>query len=139
MKLSLRAGEKIYMNGAVFSVDRRVSLHLLNDATFLLEAHVMQAGDATTPLRQVYFAIQLMLMDPDAATKIEPSVRRMLDDLYELEKEPQARSALQGIGALLRTGRAFEALRAVRELYRQDDARLAINGQEKMEAASPCS
>lgn len=49
LRLSLRAGERIYMNGAVLRVDRKVSLELLNDASFLLEAHVLQAEAATTP------------------------------------------------------------------------------------------
>ena len=49
MRLSLRSGEKIYINGAVLRVDRKVSLELMNDVTFLLEAHVMQPSAATTP------------------------------------------------------------------------------------------
>ena len=32
--------------------------------TFLLEGQVMQVADATTPLRQLYFIVQLMLMNP---------------------------------------------------------------------------
>ena len=64
MHISLRAGEKIYINGAVLCADRKVSLELLNDATFLLEAHVMKVENATTPLRQLYFIVQIMLMNP---------------------------------------------------------------------------
>ena len=43
MKISLRAGERIYINGAVLRVDRKVSLELVNDVMFLLESHVIQA------------------------------------------------------------------------------------------------
>jgi flagellar protein FlbT len=57
MHISLRAGEKIYINGAVLRADRKVSIEILNDATFLLEAHVMKVEDASTPLRQLYFII----------------------------------------------------------------------------------
>ncbi|OYW35186.1 MAG: hypothetical protein B7Z45_06885 [Azorhizobium sp. 12-66-6] len=39
MQLTLRPGEKIYVNGAVLRVDRKVTLELLNDVTFLLESH----------------------------------------------------------------------------------------------------
>ena len=31
MNISLRKGEKIYINGAIFRVDRKVSIELLND------------------------------------------------------------------------------------------------------------
>ena len=45
--------------------DRKVSLEFLNDVTFLLESHVIQVEDTTTPLRQLYFIAQTMLMEPD--------------------------------------------------------------------------
>ena len=64
MCISLRGGERIYVNGAVLRVDRKVTLELINDVTFLLEGQVMQVADATTPLRQLYFVVQLMLMSP---------------------------------------------------------------------------
>ena len=50
MNITLRAGEKLYINGAVIRVDRKATIELLNDVTFLLENHVMQADQATTPL-----------------------------------------------------------------------------------------
>ena len=34
---------------------------------FLLESHVLQAEQATTPLRQLYFILQVMLMNPGGA------------------------------------------------------------------------
>lgn len=64
MFIHLKRGEKLYVNGAVLRVDRRTSLEFLNDVTFLLENHVMQAEEATTPVRQLYFVVQTMLMDP---------------------------------------------------------------------------
>ncbi|MEI8177510.1 flagellar biosynthesis repressor FlbT [Aestuariivirga sp.] len=67
MFIHLKRGEKLYVNGAVLRVDRRTSLEFLNDVTFLLENHVMQAEEATTPLRQLYFVVQTMLMDPGNA------------------------------------------------------------------------
>ena len=67
VSLNLRARERIFVNGAVLKVDRKVSLELLNDATFLLEAHVLQAEQATTPVRRLYFIAQAMLIDPTNA------------------------------------------------------------------------
>jgi flagellar protein FlbT len=67
MNITLRAGERLYLNGAVIKLDRKATIELLNDAAFLLENHVIQASDATTPLRQIYFVVQVMLMDPSAA------------------------------------------------------------------------
>ncbi len=69
MNISLRRGEKIYINGAVVRPDRKVCIELLNDVTFLLENHVMQASDASTPLKQLYFVVQLMLISPNDTTE----------------------------------------------------------------------
>ena len=49
--------DKIYYSGQHL-------LELINDVTFLLESQVMQVDDATTPMRQLYFVVQLMLMSP---------------------------------------------------------------------------
>ena len=44
MCISLRGGERIYVNGAVLRVDRKVTLELINDVAFLLESQVMQVA-----------------------------------------------------------------------------------------------
>jgi len=42
LKITLRAGERIFVNGGVLKVDRKVSIELMNDVIFLLEQHVMK-------------------------------------------------------------------------------------------------
>ena len=61
LRISLKSGERIFINGAVLRVDRKVALEFLNDVTFLLENHVLQPEDATTPLKQLYFIAQMIL------------------------------------------------------------------------------
>ncbi len=84
MHISLRAGEKIYINGAVLCADRKVSLELLNDASFLLEAHVMKVENATTPLRQLYFIVQIMLMNPTDSKTARDMFGSSVDTLMEI-------------------------------------------------------
>lgn len=119
MRISLRSGEKIYINGAVLRVDRKVSLELLNDATFLLEAHVMRPEDANTPLKQLYFIVQLMLMDPaDSAARemFEKSIVLMIAS-YE---SPEIIAGLRNIDRLIASKRIFDALKAIRNLFPAD-------------------
>lgn len=115
MHLSLRAGEKLYLNGAVIKVDRKVSIELLNDVTFLLETHVLTADDTTTPLRQLYFTIQVLLMDPtcDAA----PQAEVMLERLLQTFENEEICAGLRQVRELLGTKRRFEALKTIRRLY----------------------
>ncbi len=126
MHISLRAGEKIYINGAVLRADRKVSLELLNDATFLLESHVMKVEDATTPLRQLYFIVQIMLMTPtDTATAhdmFEESVRMII----AICEQPALLAGLRGAKALIDSNRVFEALKAIRMLFPIEAEILAV-------------
>lgn len=124
MRISLRAGEKIYLNGAVISVDRKVSIELLNDATFLLEAHVMQAHEATTPLRQLYFVLQLLLMDPAGAERSRKEADAMLGKLDIAFDDPAIAAQLRRVRYSLELGRLFEALKTLRALFPQEEALL---------------
>lgn len=116
MHISLRAGEKFYINGAVLRVDRKVSFELLNDATFLLEAHVMNVSEVTTPLRQLYFVVQIMLMNP-ADT---PAAREMFAQALRTNRENfDDQAILTGLAnaeRLVAENRKFDALKAIRAL-----------------------
>ena len=79
MLLKLRAGEKLYINGAVIKVERKATIELMNDAAFLLEAHVIQPDDASTPLKQLYFVLQTQLMERDGA----PLARQMFSNMVD--------------------------------------------------------
>ena len=116
LKVTLRAGERIFVNGGVLKVDRKVSIELMNDVIFLLEQHVMKPDDTRTPLRQLYFMVQMMLMDPSlhmrARTMAKESVAQLLTSVSDLQ-------ILQGLveaNELLDADRPFEALKKVRAL-----------------------
>lgn len=126
MRLSLRAGEKIYMNGAVFSVDRRVSIELLNDATFLLEAHVMQAEEATSPLRQLYFAIQLMLMEPGRAALMRETVERMFAAYLAAAAGAALCEDVREAREAVRRGRLVDALKRLRRSFATEEKLMGV-------------
>ena len=125
MHITLRAGERLYLNGAVIRADRKVSLELMNDATFLLEAHIMLPETATSPLRQLYFVVQAMLMSPAdtgaAKTLFAASLARML----ETYADTQVLAALRETRTLVEAGRYYEALKGLRGTFARDDALMA--------------
>ena len=125
MKISLRAGERVYINGAVLRVDRKVSLELVNDVMFLLEAQVMQAADATTAMRQLYFIVQLMLMNPtdvDAAASLYGQHHAALLAVCE---NREMLDGLAAIDEMVGGTRYFEALKRIRALFPLEQAILA--------------
>ena len=125
MHISLRAGERIYVNGAVLRVDRKVTMELLNDVAFLLENHVLHAEQATTPLRQIYFIVQTMLIEPTKAAE----AKQMFEQLYELlctsfENEAVL-AGLERVHECVSAGKVFEALKTIRVLFPIEDEILA--------------
>lgn len=128
MIISLKAGERIYLNGAVVRVDRKVSLELLNDVAFLLEAHVMQSDETTTPLKQLYFVLQAVLMDP----RNGPSAIALFQSLHTQTlgsfSNELVISGLKAAGGLVGEDRIFEAMRTLRALFPTEAAIIARDG-----------
>lgn len=131
IQISLKPGERIFINGAVLRVDRKVTIELLNDVTFLLEAHVMQLEAATTPLRQLYFIIQTMLMDPGSAGASRDLFRKTVTPLPAVFKNDEVTAGLERSRALIEAGKEFEALKTIRALLPLEDKLLASKKAHK--------
>ena len=128
LRISLKSGERIFINGAVLRVDRKVALEFLNDVTFLLENHVLQLEDATTPLRQLYFIAQMMLINPEGKDQSMVMFRKSVTMLLTCFQDEEVLAELKRIDAMVVSGRAFDALKAIRGLYSIEDR--ILNNQE---------
>ena len=135
LKISLKANEKIYINGAVVRIDRKASLELLNDAQFLLESHVLQPDQASTPLRQLYFILQVMLVDPQGAVEARDMFRRSLPLLLATFDNAEILSSLKQIDRLVAEDHVYEALKTLRSLYPLEQRIMAGNDQRPVERA----
>jgi flagellar protein FlbT len=135
MFIHLKRGEKLYVNGAVLRVDRRTSLEFLNDVTFLLENHVMQADEASTPLRQLYFIVQTMLMDPANAGMTAELYKHLsfrtrqaiTDDVLQIQIDVADRKVNEG--------RYFDALKILRNSFASEQVPDEGDGQDAEVAA----
>jgi flagellar protein FlbT len=134
LKISLKPNEKIYLNGAVIRVDRKVTLELLNDVQFLLESHVMQIDEASTPLRQLYFILQVMLMNPTGASDAHDLFRRSLPLMLPSFSDPEITGTLKHIDQMVGEGHVYEALKALRGLYPLERRALTENDDNPPEA-----
>ena len=117
MRFSLKAGERIFINGAVLTVSQKVTLSLLNEARFLLESHVLQLSEATTPMRQLYFVVQSLLINPQEADKVMGAFQKLHEALIQSATDETIKQALLGAGELVEKNRTFEALKAIRILF----------------------
>lgn len=117
MHISLRAGERIFINGAVLRVDRKVSIELMNDATFLLENHVLQVEDATTPLKQLYFVVQAILIDPASAERATAMFKDLHAATISSFSNEEVIAGLRSVSDMVAAGRTFDALKVLRGLF----------------------
>jgi flagellar biosynthesis repressor protein FlbT len=127
MKLSLRAGERIFINGAVLRVDRKVALEFLNDVTFLLESHVLQAAEATTPLRQLYFIVQTMAIDPASLAMSRELFEKSHRLLLAAFSNTEVLDGLRSVETLVVSERYYEALKTLRALFPVEDGVLCLS------------
>jgi flagellar biosynthesis repressor protein FlbT len=128
IQISMKPNERIFINGAVLRVDRKVTIELLNDVTFLLENHVMQPEAANTPLRQLYFIVQMMLMDPtnaETAKDVFKSTHTLLSSHFTA---PEIQAGLAKVSALIDVNKTFDALKAIRTLLPIEEE---LNGKDK--------
>ncbi|MEP2705372.1 MAG: flagellar biosynthesis repressor FlbT [Roseibium sp.] len=133
MKIGMKAGERLFLNGAVIRAERKMNIELLNDAVFLLEAHVLQPEDATTPLRQLYFILQTMIIDPAAAESAKDMFHLVLASVKSAFSTHEVLEKLDDVAGLANSERWFEAMKVVRTLYPIEAHLMAADFQLKRE------
>jgi flagellar biosynthesis repressor protein FlbT len=132
-KVALRANERIYINGAVITCDRKTCIAFLNDVNFLLENHVMQAGQANTPVRQLYFVIQVMLMSPHETGNAMDLYRLQLPATLDAFSHQGVLAQIKDADRLVHEERYYEAMKALRSVFKLEDE--IISNKNEMSAA----
>jgi flagellar protein FlbT len=139
LQISLKPGERIFINGAVLKVDRKVSLEFLNDVTFLLEHHVLQPEDTRTPLRQLYFIVQTVLINPANSADARAMFDGSIGSLQASFENTAIRQGLTEIRDLFERGRVFEALKVCRSLFAiEDDILAQASRSDKTDVGLQC-
>lgn len=86
LKLSLKPGEKFVVNGAVLiNGDRPASFIVENQVTVLRDRDMLQAADATTPAKRIYYAILMLYQGQDGAERYyETFVQEMSAFMHDI-------------------------------------------------------
>lgn len=135
MQIHLKKGEKLYVNGAVIRADQRCSLEFLNNVTFLLENHVMQAEKADTPLKQIYFVVQTMLIDPDNAQITRELYWHLSNCMQSTLDNAELKAGLVDADTCMKNQRYFDGLKTLRGLFKIEEKLLSPEpaGQDNAE------
>ncbi len=129
LKLSLKPGERFVLNGAVVeNGDRRSTLVLQNRASVLREKDIMQAQDANTPARRIYFPIMMMYLDQGKnGAYYEEFVLRMTEFMGVLSN-PRIMAECVSVSRDVMAGDYYKALNRCRKLIDYETERLADVG-----------
>lgn len=123
LKLSLKPSETFIVNGAVMqNGDRRGVILLQNQARVLREKDVMREAEATSPRRQLYFAIMLHYLAGETCGVAHDRLDRILASCLAGATSTAERAKLLEISALIAEGRAYRALVLARGLYTDMEA-----------------
>lgn len=121
LKLSLRPGEAVIVNGAVIrNGDRRGSVLLQNRARVMREKDVVFPEQLKSTGLQVYFAVmQLYLTGEIEGTYLEQASAALAEAISTTDS-PEHRQQLVDISAALAAGETYQALAGARRLLRVD-------------------
>ena len=125
LKLSLKPGEKIAINGAVIvNGERRSEFIVENRASVLREKDIMRAEEATTPARRVYLPVMLIALDPAARTEAFADFEKRLMEIAGVLSDPAGLSLCLKISAAVANGAYYKALGHCRTLIEFESERL---------------
>lgn len=123
--LTVRKGEKFFLNGAVVEAVNRLQIRLLNDANFLLGSHILQQEEATTPLRQLYFVAQAILMNPSESKKIANLYNMMASNFQGVIYAPPLIQSVDTATEYIKNDKPFLAMRTLRRAFPLEDSILS--------------
>lgn len=130
LKLSLKPHEKFVVNGAVMvNGERKSEVVIQNRASILREKDILQPEQAATPLRRVYFPIQMMYLESAAGSgDIDAHYQTFAHHMAEFMGAIQNPDVLQHCVAISRdvlAGNYYRALMTCRKLFDYEQERLA--------------
>lgn len=125
LKLSLKPGEKFVLNGAVVqNGDRRGVLVLQNKASVLREKDIMQADEATSPARRVYFSVMMMYLDESNAARYYEEFAHRMSEFMGVIRNSDTLGECVGISKFVMSREYYKALMSCRKLIEYEDERI---------------
>jgi flagellar biosynthesis repressor protein FlbT len=125
LKLVLKPKERFVINGAVVvNGDRRSYLLIQNNASILRERDVMQERDASTPVRRIYFAIQMLYLDDANRSVYLKLFDRRLQEFLGAIKDREVRAQCASVLSDVENRNFYRALSTCKKMLPFEDARL---------------
>jgi flagellar protein FlbT len=128
LKINLKPGEKIVVNGCIIAnLDRRATLEIENRADVLRADEILKTADANTPVLRLCHMLQIALVDAGSRKALVPQIRHSLAQLIDV-----LRSSCQGelaeVGAHVDASDFYTAFRKLKPVIEHERRLLAHAG-----------
>lgn len=126
--LKLSPKERVLINGAVIeNGDRRSRLSIMTpDAKILRLRDAIHPEEATTPVRRLCFAIQLVLSGDNTADQAQHGLLRQTEQLSQVFQDNDSRRILAEATDAIIGQKHYGALKCLRGLIPREDRLLAV-------------
>ncbi len=121
LKIHLRKGQKIIINGAVLenTSSQNISLLVKNEASILRDNDILTPDDVSTPASRAYYALQCLYLFPNEKDSNLPSLNEFLDNY--LIAAPSSKKLVDNIKRLIKDGKLYPALKKGRALISHEN------------------
>ena len=129
--LKLSPKERILINGAVLeNGDRRSRLSIVTPGANILRLKdAIHPNEATTPVRRVCYAVQLVLTGDSDPEDIRHQLLRNLEELSLVFTDHDSRKHLDGATQALLRGQYYHLLKSLKLLIPREDRLMAVREQ----------
>ncbi|QHL89734.1 flagellar biosynthesis repressor FlbT [Sphingomonas changnyeongensis] len=125
LRISLRPGEKVIVNGAVLSAVGRTELAVESKAAILRGREIMSPAEADTPARLLYFHTMMAYIDAESSEAHQDRIIEALRNVSALLRTPEASVATMSFARNVAAMQYYRALGDCRQLMRLEDELLA--------------
>ncbi|UUR06895.1 flagellar biosynthesis repressor FlbT [Sphingomonas glaciei] len=130
LRISLRDGEKVVINGAVIRSSGRTDLAIESKVSILRGREIMSPAEATTPARALYFHTMMAYLDPDGIAHHHRAILEALAAVGRLTCCETGREAVATFAARAAQTDYYRALGECRTLMRLEHDALAEVAEE---------
>ncbi|MCE8006478.1 flagellar biosynthesis repressor FlbT [Aestuariivita sp.] len=127
--LKLGPKERVLINGAVIeNGDRRSRLSIVTpDANILRLRDAIHPDEATTPVKRVCYAAQLVLTGDAAAEDTRMTLLRRIEELSQVFTDPDSRASIAEATQAVVNNRHYQCLKALRSLLPREERLMAAH------------
>jgi flagellar biosynthesis repressor protein FlbT len=125
LRVELKPFERIVIGETVLiNSGTRSSFLIDGEAPILREKDTVTAETANTPVKRLYFCVQMMYLKNDIP-RYRTAYLGFIKDLREAV--PASRDAIEAVNGHISGGALYKALKEIRKLMKIEDGRLAVN------------